>query len=188
MEVLNAFATPIWIWSDESLPTGIEKWVDKSIKKIPSTGDTKNPRSSRGGYQSLPQQGRDFEYSDHILEKLKELVNIPLFISNWWINCNEKGDFNTSHTHPRSDFSIVWAITEAKGLSLTHPLPYSRDILPIPAIHAFDLKPGDMVMFPSDVPHHVEPHNTNKRRITISLNISLIPSPQYINNILTFAA
>ncbi len=171
-KVLNAFSTPIWKWDEETLPEGTEEWVDEYIETIPNTTQKK---SSRGGYQSYSLGPDDLKDNGYIHNKVKELIPLPSRLNNWWINCNGKGDYNASHVHAGCDLSLVWAITEAKGLCLTHPTAYSRSLLPIPTKHEFNLKKGDIILFPSDVPHYVNSNEDDERRITIAINFSLLP-------------
>ena len=173
-EPVAFFTTPIWHYRDNKLPEGIYDWCLEYKRDHPSDSQISN----RGGYQSqVTEDYTDFVYLDYLKEQVKSL---PKFnFGSWWININEKGDYNIQHTHPLTDLALIWYITDNNSsLVLTNPLGFSR-----PNIHEiyprehnaviFNCKAGDIVVFPSDVPHHVEQHTENTPRISISMNLDI---------------
>ena len=176
IEKSNLFSTPIWR-APSKLPEGAFEWALKYKESNRSS-----IRSARGGYQSSPKSFDDLPsvYAHHIFDTLKVILKgVGFELGGWWLNVNQKGDFNMKHTHPNHDLSGIWYITDNNNtLVFTDPLTHSRDAL----YNSFndmreglliDAKAGEIILFPSDVPHHVEPHPYDTTRISVSFNMVL---------------
>ena len=99
-----------------------------------------------------------------------------------WVNINPLGGYNVAHTHPNSDYTFVYYVTEsAVPIVLSHPHQfeqfnhaasvdekYGKDY--VLSMHKIYPKRGDILMFPSYVPHHVESNTVSQDRISISWN------------------
>ena len=131
-----------------------------------------NSVSNLGGYQSYALEFKDFhpqgiEYINKILGDIfKEFI-----VQSWWYNINSKGDSNTAHSHPASDYALVWYLTDSDDkLILMNPLKSQRflchDVIP-------SCFKGDVLIFPADIIHYVLPNDKEDDRISISMNISL---------------
>ena len=176
METVMKFGTPMWRTYNE-LPRG----AYESALDYKEDNDNKQ-RSNRGGYQSVAQT---FDYlplpfREHILDSLTFKDKIRP--ANWWLNVNEKGDFNFQHTHPKSDLSGIWYLTDNNNsLVFIDPLQHSRSNLYL-AFPELDIgegvyvnaKAGEVLIFPSDLPHYVEPHSLDTTRVSVSFNMHLI--------------
>ena len=176
METVMKFGTPIWRTYNE-LPRGTYEWA----LDYKEDNDNKQ-RSNRGGYQSVAQT---FDYlplpfRKHILDSLTFKDKIRP--ANWWLNVNEKGDFNFQHTHPKSDLSGIWYLTDNNNsLVFIDPLQHSRSnlYLTFPELDIgegvyVNAKAGEVLIFPSDIPHYVEPHSLDTTRVSVSFNMHLI--------------
>jgi len=173
------FQTPIWHLRNRPLPKGIYEWC---LEYRENNSTIKEEKSNRGGYQS-PGREMDPRHPNHepfpYLEYVKSQLHfLPSFVfSNWWININEKGDYNTCHTHPKSDLSVVWYITDNhRKLTFIDPNGHCRtgltDMFPeLWLAENWDCAAGDFVIFPAFIPHHVEPHTENSPRISIAFNL-----------------
>ncbi len=136
---------------------------------------------NKGGYQSPSRPWEEFEFKDHIASilKFKECENF--YITNWWLNINEKGHSNNKHVHSGSDLSAVWYITDNEGLLIFEdPLVFSRAeitrrIFGSTTLQQVKAKAGQLLLFPSDLPHQVEDHILDTPRISVSFNITLNP-------------
>ena len=179
MQVPILFATPLWKYN-ETLPKGAMEWAYDHQKSFPESVLASN----RGGYQSPPLPWSEFKFKHHIGRVL--ISNIKWFdgfeITNWWLNINEKGNYNTTHTHPNSDLSGIWYITDNDGeLYFQDPLIQTRSklyehILGVKnAGIQMDCKAGSLLIFPADVPHRVEEHVLDTKRISVSFNINSKP-------------
>jgi len=170
------FASPIWKFS-EPVPKGSKEWALEYKNANPSV-----VYSNRGGYQS--QQNFNFNafpYHEHVRNMLWEFTPFNEFaIEGWWLNINEKGDYNLPHTHPGTDLAAVWYITDNERLLyFQDPLIQNRSNLYAhilaqfgeKANKAFECKAGDLIVFPSDIPHSVEQHQLDTPRISVAFNM-----------------
>ena len=170
------FGSPIWR-AYTPLPRGAFEWA----MDYKEDNDNKQ-RSNRGGYQSVAQT---FEYLplpfiNNIRESFPFMKKVRM--ANWWLNVNEKGDFNFRHTHPKCDLSGIWYITDNNNtLVFEDPMQHSRSNLYL-AFSELDIgegvfvnaKAGEILIFPSDLPHYVEPHPLDTQRVSVSFNMHLI--------------
>lgn len=102
-----------------------------------------------------------------------ENVNI-----DYWANVNEIGSRNTLHSHKPAQFSAVYYIqgTDTGILRFLNPAnlvgdcnhtsPFTRDFL-------FKPKDGDLILWPSWMPHEVEPNLSNRQRINLAFDLRL---------------
>ena len=170
------FASPIWKFS-EPVPEGAEEWALEYKKANASV-----EYSNRGGYQSNQNYNfNTFPYHEHVRNMLGQFTPFNEFmIEGWWLNVNEKGDYNLPHTHPGTDLAAVWYFTDIKRLLyFQDPLIQNRSNLYTnifsqfgeKANKAFECKEGDLIVFPSDVPHSVEQHQLDTPRISVAFNM-----------------
>ena len=93
------------------------------------------------------------------------------------MNINEKGNYNGKHVHPLADLSGVWYITDNEGLLIFEdPLVFSRAeitrrIFGSTTLQQVKAKAGQLLLFPSDLPHFVEEHILDTPRISVSFNL-----------------
>ena len=169
------FGSPIWR-AYTPLPRGAFEWA----MDYKEDNDNKQ-RSNRGGYQSVAQSFDylPFPFINNIRESFPFMKNVRM--ANWWLNVNEKGDFNFRHTHPKCDLSGIWYITDNNNtLGFEDPMIHTRPCL-YKSFPELDLeesvyvnaKAGEIIIFPSDIPHFVEPHPLDTKRVSVSFNINL---------------
>ena len=102
--------------------------------------------------------------------------------SGMWAIINKKGNFNTEHIHPNSNLSGAYYVKAPKNcgkFKVTNPHSISRDKFPprenpnelnrLVAEH--EIEEGDLLIFPSYLPHSVLPNQSDDDRIVISFNI-----------------
>ena len=117
---------------------------------------------------------------------------LPSIAVRWsflaWANISETGAFNTMHTHPGMTWSGVYYVDAGESvgqsdsgiLKFMDPSPGSAaSFLPFLARANPEMKPvaGLMVLFPSYVPHSVQPHRGSRPRISIAFNFRSEPYP-----------
>lgn len=117
---------------------------------------------------------------------------------NWtiemWANVNQPGDANQLHCHPAAYWSGVYypdpggAEIEGNGGELLledprYPLAYMtvpdlllRDAAAEPIYSQFAIRPeaGRIVLFPSWLRHSVRPHQGDRERVSIAINLVLV--------------
>ena len=124
-------------------------------------------------FNQIPQNIRD-----HIQSVFQDFPKFQF--TSWWVNINNKGNYNVAHTHRGdSDLSVVWYLTDNQSsLDFHHPFSYARHNLNlvIPETYQSDLalaaSAGDFIIFPSDVLHSVEQNKFDTPRISLSFNMS----------------
>lgn len=119
---------------------------------------------------------KEFEFDDEL--------NINL--ENFWINVNNKGDYNIPHVHPNSLFSGIYYVNAEKDMGkivFMNPImahPYCINSRMIKNYNTFNsaewsIMPntGLLVIFPSWLLHYVETNRTEENRISIAFNCFL---------------
>jgi len=169
------YASTLWHF-EEKLPEGTYEWALEYKKANASV-----EYSNRGGYQSRQQSLDKFPYAMHVRNMLGQFTPFNEFmIGGWWLNVNEKGDYNLPHTHPGTDLAAVWYITDNKKLLyFEDPLIQNRSNLYAhifsqfgeTARKAIECAAGDLIVFPSDIPHSVEQHQLDTPRISVAFNM-----------------
>lgn len=118
------------------------------------------------------------EYYSDIDPIYQKLSRSPTPTVNFWVNINQPGSRNSFHTHKEDEFSCVYYLqgTDTGALRFTNPAnmlgdcnrfsPFTRDFLFYPSDR-------DLILFPSWVPHEVEPNLSSRERINIAFNFRL---------------
>jgi len=155
-------------------------------------------RSNVGGFQSKDLYFKKENIKvleDEIILNIKELLNnykfkkqIQPFISNIWINYNNKFDYNTRHIHSDSIFSGVYYVQcdldKPANISFFHPghdlinclwkSNYVENFIECNSpLWSYIPVPNLLILFPSWIYHQVEPNRSKKTRISISFDINL---------------
>ena len=87
-----------------------------------------------------------------------------------------------SHSHPGVDLSGIWFITPNNGTTVfENAQQHTRFFLNQKYDHkdifgnsfALDADAGDIIIFPSDLMHHVKSHKLQSTRISVSFNLAL---------------
>ncbi len=102
--------------------------------------------------------------------------NIRLSVKTIWFNDNWENAYNKTHVHPDSDWSGVYYIEVPEGdcgqLTFYDPRPAAQ-MAGEEFQQTVKVQPeeGKIVIFPSWLPHGVEPNLTEGRRISVSFNL-----------------
>jgi hypothetical protein len=181
IESESLFTTPFWTVKSEP-PDDAYEWALDYKKRNPEGAKISNI----GGYQSIDQTHFDnCPYGNYLIQKLSFL---PKFIvTNWWLNVNEKYDYNTAHTHPHTDLACVWYITDHNKIHFINENQHTRWNLhegfkQFGWKHGYEglmdvnkqTRVGDLIVFPSDVMHTVIPTLEDTPRITLSFNLIMV--------------
>jgi uncharacterized protein (TIGR02466 family) len=95
-----------------------------------------------------------------------------------WANINSFGSRNTFHTHKDDEFSGVYYVQsdDTGDLRFTNPAnvlgdcsrtsPFTRDFSFVP-------RDRDLILWPSWIPHEVEPNLSQQSRINLAFNIRI---------------
>ena len=148
-------------------------------------------RSNRGGWQSDTDLWNQ-EIFKPLLEKATSITQSiiadisqerpQMVIRSMWGNINPKGGMNFTHIHPSGWMSGVYYIQLSKDnntINFEDPRParmmdFQRSCLSKDEYFTHHVEVGDLLLFPSWLPHFVTPNTSNENRISISFNIELL--------------
>ena len=194
MEELEIFPSRLLKGHDPLLDDYKEDLVDYLYDF--SSKNESSSRSSLGGWQSnsFMHHEESFQplgnlihkalepYMLKLMKDLEEFTNklwIPgrprLDFYNVWFNINGTNAVNTLHTHPHSIYSgVMWIKAPENCGNLVMVDPSAHNMFGIvPTEYEFQPVEGDIIIFPSHVPHYVKPNNSDEDRISLSFNITL---------------
>jgi uncharacterized protein (TIGR02466 family) len=180
MEKTIPFYTPIWRFTT---PINMDDHVQKCLEIKSNNGVH---RSNKGGYQSEIFLKDNFKYRfDEIYSFVMDSVNAVgkdtesvYELSNFWVNINEKNNYNVIHSHPQSSISgCIYLKTNSNSgrIVFVNPSPSAHYIFNS-NIHGFWEKywflpiVGELIMFPSYLSHYVEPNDSEDVRVSIAFN------------------
>lgn len=112
-------------------------------------------------------------------ETFKPATNVSLKITQSWTNYAQPGQFHSKHNHPNSLVSGVFYVSAQKEEDSIFFFKdaYERLVIPAREINAFTssisrvpVGTGELVLFPSALPHGVEPTTSKKTRVSLSFN------------------
>ena len=114
------------------------------------------------------------EYARNVMGSKSEMV-----ITQSWLNKNAKGESHHEHVHPNSMISGVWYPQINENLP---PIEFrtssARDVtLEIETYNQFNsatfmlpMRMGELIIFPSNLSHSVQPNQSDEERISLSFN------------------
>lgn len=142
-----------------------------------------NAHSIRNGWQSQKDLYNIPHFAvlaDYILKKIQIDVlqgdkTKSLIMTDMWVNHHGHQGFNHVHVHPNSWYSgVVYLKCSDKtgNICFADPRP-GAEMTHVVSPMVVSPKPGDLILFPSFLPHWVEPNADTAERISISFNISI---------------
>ena len=201
MEIKQGFIFPKPFWSTEiNLNNKVLENECYQIKKnIPGVVKSNSGKNSYHSPNLL-----NLKNSPEILKLIKQITFCVKFIhqqskkedvklESFWININGSGGLNKPHTHSGNTYSGVFYIKvpnkmkEGNLLFLKdhnerfvqesmgnfkegyRPLPTDLSKLPVKPVENL------LMIFPSWLPHSVEPNDVEEERISLSFNFTLLP-------------
>lgn len=101
-----------------------------------------------------------------------------------WANVNRNGQYNSPHTHPKSDWSMVYYVSLGQpanshplngALEFKDPRPRAQGVEGYNFSKSVQLlpKPGMFLIFPAWLEHMVHPFFGTGERISIAVNLTL---------------
>ena len=119
--------------------------------------------------------------SRQVLDMLK-VAPTPFEITGCWMNIKPRGSGHVLHGHPNNYLSGVYYVKAPKGADsiVFHDFRMNRQVIEpryteptaLTSSRAqVPVKTGVMIIFPSWLPHSVEPNPTQEERVSLSFNI-----------------
>jgi len=183
----NLFPTRIWQVKLHELSSHFPAWVS-TVNALRAAAPTPAGRSNRLGWNSVDKailhqsvfSALHGAVRASCLEAFKQMgMANPAFTVESWINIHDRGGFNFQHMHDGAMLSGSFYLQVPEGagsLVFRDPRPgVVSSFLKGSYANAYNdvhLRPetGLLVMFPYWLEHHVEPHNNDIPRISISFN------------------
>lgn len=197
MSSTNLFFTPIWF--DDYLNFNEEKEnILNAIFKYKEENPISKIHSNINGYQSpkfihtKEELAPLFNYICFLGEKICDELNIEnydMFITSSWCNINDKKNcINIEHIHSDT-FSGVFYVKVPKNSGklcikntsinplwiINHQNLFSKKNQFTSDTVKIDPVEGRLLMWPSYIPHYVEPNDHDDERISISFNMIILP-------------
>jgi uncharacterized protein (TIGR02466 family) len=117
--------------------------------------------------------------NDYVKRVYKPKFSAEAFITQSWLNYTKKGEFHHKHEHPNSFISgVLYIHTDSSKDKITFyrsgykQLQLATDTFDIYNSDSwwFNVKTGNVVMFPSSLTHNVENVTANETRISLAFN------------------
>lgn len=196
MDLIPIYSVPIWQDEYPEFEENKEIFLT-SIKEYKEKTPTKEvPRSNIGGYQSqdtlhgVSELAPLFEYICQMGFKAihdLDFIDCDIALTSAWLNVNDSRQcMNTQHVHGEV-FSGVFYLKAPEGsgkLVLSNPginpmwdgcqLAMNKNQFTGESIRIEPVE-GNILLFPSYLPHSVETNNHDEERISISFNLIALP-------------
>lgn len=151
--------------------------------------------SNKGGWQSNLISSIDEplkQLCDSILLRVAEtnislgFKDLPISMQRFWININNKGDYNEFHDHAGSFYSAVYYVKaeENQGdIMFYNPMPFYSNYVLNNIVNQYTTcnsttwqkspKTGRLYIFPSYLNHCVKENTTENSRISMAFNFTV---------------
>ena len=195
-KILKFFPQPIFHYKVENYEKHNEN-LSKYIYELYKDDKDGLIRSNQGGWHSKP-----FNLKDKQAAPFKFFIAIQMYVADtfkeygWryipgkinltemWAIINKKNNFNIEHTHPNNYLSAAYYVkapencgkflVENPNSVSNHSYPrISKETELNANIRGLDVKEGDLLFFPSYLPHKVGRNMSDEDRIVISFNINV---------------
>ena len=186
--IIDIFKTSIYKTSLEN-----KEYIDYFYNLIEEQKKINNSNyiSNVGGFQtkSFTKVENKNIYNDVFinpaLEYMKQFNKIyNVILSDFWINSNNKNDYNLLHNHSTSNISGVYYIKVPKNSGrivfqngdlskMSNKNQYYFDNANFYSRYFFSVKKYDLILFSSDTFHYVEPNRSDEERISVAFNLIL---------------
>ena len=196
VETLKLFADPVFKYKFEGFEE-LNKELSDYIYKLREDDKEGLKRSNKGGWHSQNFQLTDtnsIQYKfgvrlqKYIVNAFQnfgwKIENKNIRISEMWAIINKKDDFNVLHTHPNCYLSSAYYVKAEKNcgkFEIENPNIAKRYSFPEIAftnelnleVASIDVSEGDLLLFPSYLPHKVGRNESDEDRIVISFNVDI---------------
>tara|TARA_E500000331_G_scaffold322383_1_gene337221 strand:+ start:790 stop:1386 length:597 start_codon:yes stop_codon:yes gene_type:complete len=162
------------------IPDKITSNVLDVIKTLNHTGEGNHPKTSSSDIHLRSDLKFYIDYLDNQFAEVKKKNNWmcdKLTITSMWSTKTQKGVSNYRHHHPMHWFSFIHYLTEGSATYFydkdkeTPPLMLGSSVgTEVCFRPGVNIPVGAMLLFPSWIPHSVEPHDGDYTRYSIAGN------------------
>lgn len=182
-QILSLFPTPVGLYNLEKPLTDSEKSFIMNLERRPNMGNHTSVLNYLLDEKKLSRLKIFFnEAVNHYFnEVFRPQFDVKLKITQCWANYSEKGQWHHLHAHPNSFVSGVFYVNSDKQkdkiffhksgfkqIDIPHEPEnwniFNSDAWWIPTIE------NQLILFPSSLSHNVDPVESDKTRVSISLN------------------
>ena len=195
-EVSLFFPEPIFKYKFEDYES-FNKDLKTYIYELQKEGSSGQIKSNRGGWHSPNFKLADnnsiqfkfaIELQKYILKTFQTLgwktENKNISINAMWAIINKNNDFNVLHSHPNCYLSAAYYVKAPKNCGKFEiECPNIAKLNSFPKIEnpndlnvriiSIDISEGDLLIFPSYLPHKVAQNLSGQDRIVISFNVGI---------------
>ena len=195
-EILKLFPEPIFKYKIED-HKDINKKLSEYIYNLKNNDDEGLKRSNKGGWHSKNFELKDknsiqFQFAikvqEYIVDTFKKfgwkIKNKNIRISEMWAIINKKENFNVVHTHPNCYLSAAYYVKapiNCGKFEIEHPNSAKKYAYPEVEVRnelnlevaSIEINEGDLLLFPSYLPHKVGQNQSDDDRIVISFNVDI---------------
>ena len=184
--VTGLFPTPVYVSKlDRNLSKKELQFVDKCKLK---SHENKGNRTSNDNYVlnkkifSKLKKEIEIRIKDYVDNVILATNDVTPYITQSWLNYTETNEFHHKHAHPNSYISGVFYINclEEHDKIYFYKDKYQLikpDVKEYNVFNSenwwFSVKTGDIILFPSYLPHMVETKKGNNTRISLAFNVFL---------------
>ena len=195
-EIFKFFPEPVFKYKLKKFKD-LNKELAEYIYKLQDEDDDGLERSNKGGWHS---NNFDLTVEDSIQKKFATIIqpyilnvfqnygwkteNKNIRIKAMWSIINKDGDFNVIHTHPNCYLSAAYYVKAQEKcgrFQAENPNIAKRNSSPAIVgknelnleVAGINISEGDLLIFPSYLPHKVKKNESGKDRIVISFNVDI---------------
>ena len=195
-EIIKLFPEPIFKFKLEDFKN-FNKDLSEYIYKLRETDKEGISKSNRGGWHSqyfmldqknTVQQKFALKVQEYIVRVFQlygwKIKDVNIRIQHMWAIINKKNDFNVVHTHPNCYLSAAYYVRASKNCGrftvespniarrYAYPSIEKQNELNVDVV-SLDIEEGDLLIFPSYLPHKVGTNQSDEDRIVISFNVDI---------------
>ena len=184
MNIHNLFPVPVAFFKFGRDLTKAELEFIKGQEHFPNEGNTTSKDRKILKNKELTEL-RGF-VEDSMTEYFKTVqapkFNVSLYMTQSWANYTETGQFHHKHAHPNS---VVSGVFYPQADRTVDKIVFYKDTYDRIKVHSaeynlynsdswwFEVGAGDLILFPSNLTHMVQPKEGDETRISISFNTFL---------------
>ena len=177
--ILNLFPMSVMICEEKYKMTNDEK---KFINNLEKEGNYNNKKS----VSSYVLENKQLKLFKNYLQKkinhymynhLKYNENIEFYITQSWINYNDKDTWHHKHAHPNSILSGVYYVQGNAPIEFyrassqfTFDFPCKEFVIENAGTWWVDIQPQDLILFSSTLQHSVRKNEKDETRISLAFN------------------